>query len=144
MKSPKQYKLNGEEAKFLYINVCSILNEEIKGRINICDFGKKFNISVSFAEEGTYKTSDIELGKIIIYEKPSEQNKSFINHLRNAFCHLYIEINDNICLLQDWNRFKDGKKENYAYKKVTMIGKVYYSDLKNLLKEFNSERGLKK
>lgn len=146
-RNPRKYKLNKEEALMFYVNACSLLPEEIKNRKNITEIAKKFNISISFLSPGEYQPKDMSIGQIKIFEKTSEQNKSFIRNLRNAFCHLYIEIDNNrICSFIDWNPFYDsnGKNGGFAHKRVTMAGKVAYDDLESLLKEFISDHNLKK
>lgn len=144
-KELKLYKLTEEEAKMFYVNACSLLPEEIENRKNITEIAKNFNISISFHSPGAYRPKDMSLGQIKIFEETSEQNKSFIRHLRNAFCHLYIEIKNDICTFIDWNPYYDanGKKGRFALKRVTMAGKVTYRNLESLLKEFISERSLK-
>ena len=140
----KLYKLSEEEVKMFYMNACSLFPEEIENRKNISEITKNFNLSISFHSPGTYRPKDISLGQIKIFEKTSEQNKSFIRHLRNAFCHLYIEIKDGICSLIDWDPYDStGKKCGFAYKRVKMVGIVPYKDLESVLKEFISERSLK-
>ena len=140
----KLYKLTEEEAKMFYVNACFLLPEEIENRKNITEIAKNFNISISFHSSGGYRPKDMSLGQIKIFEDTSEQNKSFIRHLRNAFCHLYIEIKNDICTFIDWDPYEStGKKCGFAYKRVKMAGRVPYKDLESVLKEFISERSLK-
>ena len=144
-KKLKLYKLTEEEAKMFYVNACSLLPEEIENRKNITEIAKNFNISISFHSPGGYRPKDLSIGQIKVFEETSEQNKTFIRHLRNAFCHLYIEIKDGICSFIDWDPYDfAGKKCGFAYKRVKMAGIVPYKDLESVLIEFISERSLKK
>lgn len=149
MSKPDMHILNHEDVIFFYDYVLSKEDRDIQNRIRLDKLIKKMKLSfeIKISEEKLKKPypEKPNLLWIINSDEKFEFNKTVIRHLRNAFCHKYISIENDRCKLLDWNQYnKDGKKLEFRSKNITMIGDISYSDLQNLLMEFFSEKSIQK
>ena len=146
MEKPKESVLTKNDILFFYNQCLGKSSNEIKNRIAIDALSCKMKIpiTVEFNVSGTYKGEDF-MDKILIFDSDNKRkNKKFFQHLRNAFCHKYIEIVNGRCKLLDWNAFGDNKPKSYANKHITMIGEVDFASLQQLIYAFYSNQSKNK
>lgn len=142
---PKESILKEEDVKFFYKNVLSRLSQNISGYNSICSVSKKFGFKVIFVpSQSNCNIHKLPYDKIIIYDKSVNANEQFLRHIRNAFAHLLIDIDDNggRCKLIDWDKYLS-KNHKYSRNTITMQGDVNYESLKNAIQFLFSDQNKK-
>lgn len=101
----------------------------------IIQVAQSHNINLIFHPSSKNISTKVKDGTIELtgYDEESSANSFAVNrHLRNAFCHLNIIVDDDKCFLRDSSKsLQDNKIQ------TTMSGRVNYSDLKELIKSMN-------
>lgn len=138
MSNPPQYVLGRDDALFFYDLIVSKSKQDIQNREDISKLSKKIGIAIEFSNNDCSSFS-VPQDKIQIFKHNSAKNRAFIQHLRNAFAHLYVEITPNgRCRLLDWNPYSGGEKQSFKASLITMKGDVDYQTFKELINQFFS------
>lgn len=136
---------NSEDILYFYNNALAYRRIGIENRKSIINIANKYGIAIKFLNYGECKFFKPSPNVIAIYDsKEAGVNKIFFNHLRNAFAHRGIVIEDGRCTMTDWNAFENGKKCKYKVGRITMKGDVDYNSFKSTLDEFYDEQSKKK
>lgn len=132
--------------KFFYDNFIAPTNSQISNRKQIIKLANEeaIPITIDFIQYGKCQSAIHPIDCIKIFDKSAlkqqGQNKLFIQHLRNAFCHKYVQIDGGRCRFLDWKQYEEGKKCKFSYKRITLIGDVDYEAFKELISKFFSEK----
>lgn len=142
---PKSVYLQDKDALYFYNTSIRNCELSIKNRNDITSIANKYNIKIVWKNSGeTCNRFTYPCDEIHIYGESKFRNKRFFTHLRNAFAHCYIEISDDRCKLLDWNAYEDNGKTEFRVSKISMIGDVDYSKLKQVIEDFFSDKNILK
>ena len=120
-----------DEIFFYHKVVCKKSNQLIKYS-ELEELSKSLGINLEYVPWDKNIPNSYTENKIVFSGFQDQKKKntfSFIKHIRNAFCHLNIFVDDEWCYLRDEYENKNDKKK----KKTTMTGKVKYEKLKSLI-----------
>lgn len=138
MSNPKQYVLADQDALFFYQHSSKSVSD-IANRKNISDLANKYGIKIIFNSQKCQIRKPVQ-DTIELFQVDKNKNQTFFRSIRNAFAHLYIEIQANRCKLLDWNPYKDGVQHKFCVSCITMKGDVNYNAFKALLDDFFKQK----
>lgn len=130
-------------AIWFYRNFVDVKPNVIQGHLSFNDIIKANNLAIEIKPEQQPCTQSLftyDTNTITIFKQSKVRSKALITHIRNAFCHNNIEINNgNIRFFDRLTHFKNGDKitdSKFAFSHITCIGEISIAELQQLMQLF--------